>query len=406
LTRHGLTETVRKKLRVVVTAAQCGRAGSVAAVAVRQAGELARRHEVTLISDSLPSALPADVVGFRVEPLKFDVLRRFAHVPNEWAFCRAVRSALVRRSLQEDIDFVVCHSHALCAFAAVPLRLGGRPKIALVTHGDVRFRPKGTYDARLTAFYRAATGPAYTGADLVVALSPVMAERAVSGGADSQKIVVLPNGLDPEEIGLDDPVVHDREGREDETGTTRREPLRILYVGRLSVEKGIGVLLDAAALLARTAARVRITMIGDGPLRGAAHRAAADPSLSGLLEVSCPVERRRLSGFYRSTDVLCVPSLDEPLGLVVLEALSCGTPVVGSNVGGIPFLVRDGVDGLLVNAGDAPALAEALAKLAEDSAALRRLRENARAGAKAVSERFSWRAIGESLASAIEKTCA
>jgi glycosyltransferase involved in cell wall biosynthesis len=75
-------------------------------------------------------------------------------------------------------------------------------------------------------------------------------------------------------------------------------------------------------------------------------------------------------------------------------------------VGGIPFLVRDGVDGLLVNAGDAPALAEALAKLAEDSAALRRLRENARAGAKAVSERFSWRAIGESLASAIEKTCA
>ena len=73
------------------------------------------------------------------------------------------------------------------------------------------------------------------------------------------------------------------------------------------------------------------------------------------------VSREDLGNWYRWADVTCVPSTDEPLGMVVLESLVAGTPIVGSAVGGIPFVVQEEVNGLLVPPRDPDALAEARA---------------------------------------------
>jgi D-inositol-3-phosphate glycosyltransferase len=89
--------------------------------------------------------------------------------------------------------------------------------------------------------------------------------------------------------------------------------------------------------------------------------------------------------------VCAVPSLTESFGLVALEAMACGTPVVGTRVGGLQMLIEDGESGLLVPAGDYQALAEQIARVLTDA----RLRMHLGHGARDRAEHFTWRAVGD-----------
>lgn len=396
---------MEEKLKVVVAVAQAGRPGAVAVVAVKQARELARRFEVTLASDSFPADLPDGVRTSLLRPWNFRFLRRFAHVPYEMSLCRELRTELLRRSRANDVDFVLCHSHAFVAHAVLPLVKKGRPKVGLVTHGDVRFRPAGTYDARLTRYYQAATEPAYRGADLVVALSPVMAERAISGGASRERVDLIPNGFDPQDIGLSTAASALTTNRAARLVPPPEAALRVLFVGRLSVEKGITVLLESARRLAAESLDVVVTVAGDGGLRADVEAATAEPAMRQKMRFLGPQDRSRLAGLYAEADILVVPSLDEPLPTVALEALACGVPVIGSEVGGIPFLVDSGRNGILVRPGEAEALADAIRLLALDRELLSRIREGAASSSADFRRRFSWEANGEVLATAIERCC-
>ena len=145
--------------------------GSVAYVALRQARELERHAKVTLVSPDGPN---------------LHWLHRFRHVPDEIAFARAARRAL--RALAPD--FVLAHGHAASYLAA---RHAGVPH-GLFVHGDISDRPAGTYDARLTAFYRWVTPRAYREADVVFVLAPFFAEIARGHGA--KRVEIVPNGVD------------------------------------------------------------------------------------------------------------------------------------------------------------------------------------------------------------------
>jgi len=132
----------------------------------------------------------------------------------------------------------------------------------------------------------------------------------------------------------------------------------LLYAGRLAPEKGLDVLLDAAKL-----AGLPLTIAGDGPLL--AHlkaRAHENVSLLGRVSPS------RVSELLAESLAAVVPSTwYENAPLSVLEPMACGIPVVASAIGGIPELVRDGVDGLLVEPGSASSLAAALQTLTADA---------------------------------------
>jgi len=113
------------------------------------------------------------------------------------------------------------------------------------------------------------------------------------------------------------------------------------------------------------------------------------------------VSRGDLGNWYRWADVTCVPSIDEALGMVVLESLVAGTPIVGSAVGGIPFMVQEEVNGLLVPPSDPDALASALARISREPAFLGQLKQ---ASAQSILPRFSWERNGADLIRAIGKT--
>ena len=145
-------------------------------------------------------------------------------------------------------------------------------------------------------------------------------------------------------------------------------PLRVLFVGRLVSEKGPDLLLDAVRLLGAGVASVRI--VGSGPLRAhLQHRAQA---LTGVTVVG-PLGQDDLPTEYAAADVFCLPSAAEGLPVVLMEAMATGLPVVTTRITGIPELVVDRHTGLLVTAGRADLVADALRQLAADSELRRRL---------------------------------
>lgn len=199
----------------------------------------------------------------------------------------------------------------------------------------------------------------YEQVDRFVAPSAFMRD-AIAARAPLDRIAVLPNGVDvsaPPSTG---------------------DAGYILYFGRLSAEKGVGTLLRAAE---RSAFRWPVRVVGTGPLeaelRAAFPQARFDGHLSG----------EALREALRQAAVVVIPSeWYENCPMSVLEAMAAGKPVIASRIGGIPELVAHDETGLLVPAGDADALAQAMASLMEDAERRQRL---GRAAYERARQRFS-----------------
>jgi glycosyltransferase involved in cell wall biosynthesis len=159
----------------------------------------------------------------------------------------------------------------------------------------------------------------------------------------------------------------------------------ILCVGRLTPAKGQHLLIDAVDRLTQQGRRVRLRLVGDGPdetsLRASADRLASPESV--IFEGA--VNQDRIRTIYATADVFCLPSFAEGLPVVLMEAMSMQIPCVSTSIAGIPELIRNEMDGLLVPAADLEALVGALARLMDDGALRNRL---ARAGRARILEHY------------------
>jgi glycosyltransferase involved in cell wall biosynthesis len=142
------------------------------------------------------------------------------------------------------------------------------------------------------------------------------------------------------------------------------EPVRCLAVSRLIQRKGIGTLLRGWALLER--GRFQLEVAGDGPLAAYYRTLADELGIAGEVRFLGALDRPTLAERYRAADLFTLVPYDEAFGNVYAEALASGLPIVGSRVGGIPELVDDGDNGILVPAGDAELTAAAITCLADD----------------------------------------
>ncbi len=181
--------------------------------------------------------------------------------------------------------------------------------------------------------------------------------------------------------------------------TRSRDYTSILFVGRLAEEKAPLALLRAAVVLRHREHDVRVTFVGDGPLRADLEAAVRDAGARGWALVLGGVSQDRLPDLYADADVFCLPSRVEGVPAVLMEAMATELPVVSTTRDGIGELVRDGVSGLLVEYGDGQALATALATLIDD-ADLRAAM--GRAGRVHVAEQFSTAHESDVLATHLE----
>src|SRR3989440_6391599 len=217
--------------------------------------------------------------------------------------------------------------------------------------------------------------------------------------ADASRVAVIPCGVDPT---LFHPV-RQADARE-KLGRDQCERI-ILFVGRIEQIKGIDVLLRALGLLFQRhpemQSEVCLLVVG-----GALDPGDDAPETEKILELRRLVHEHRLESnvsfvgsrgqedlalYYAAADLCAVPSLTESFGLVALEAMACGTPVVGTKVGGLQTVIENGQSGLLVPAGDYQALAEAMAQVLTDS----RLRLHLAHGARERAEQFTWQRVGD-----------
>jgi glycosyltransferase involved in cell wall biosynthesis len=252
----------------------------------------------------------------------------------------------LRRLVREvSPDLIVFHSSTL-AWPVIPIAKRAGARSVFVVQALIRDRlvhGANPYGPVTTRLYQASNRYALRESWRVVCVSEHMAEMARLAGAAPANVRTVPN---PVELG--------RFAAEINAGSDRRD-IDVLFVGRLSTEKGVDVLIEAVRSMGITG---RIVIAGDGPLRSELEAAAA---MSGVpIEFLGWVAADALPGLLRRAHIQVVPSRSEPQGVVVLEALASGTPVIGSRVGGIPEMIEDGGNGWLVDSNDPGALRRAI----------------------------------------------
>jgi len=239
--------------------------------------------------------------------------------------------------------------------------LGGNHWPAMV-HGCIRHGrcASGAYAAALWWMRR---GNTLEKIQRFVCLTPFAKAKFVEAGLPPEKLVVLPNSIDTRGIL---PEYRGDYG---------------LYLGRLSVEKGLRTLLSAA----RRTPRLSLVIAGSGPLEAELREAATGMKHVRFVGFQSGEAKRELLGRARFA-VIC-SEWYENFPMAALEAFAAGKPVVGSDLGSIPHLVQQGETGLLFHPGDAADLAEKMSMLAASPSLCERM---GRAARKCVEDRYDW----------------
>lgn len=218
-------------------------------------------------------------------------------------------------------------------------------------------------------------------ADVVLVNSQAVRRELLARGLPVRRIEVLPNGVDPE-------VFRPAADWPSDGGY-------VLFVGRLVAQKGVENLLRAFGAVLRRCPESRLVLAGDGELELYLGRVARHLGFPDRVQFVGWQTGAALVELYQRARVVVIPSLYEPFGLVALEAMACGRPVVASRIGGLEEVLGDGVEGYLVELGDHLELARRLARLILD----RELRERMGAAARRRATGFGWnRVAGHTLA--------
>jgi len=291
------------------------------------------------------------------------------HLPE---FVAGVRQFARRESLHYD----VIHSHYwLSGLAARQLRLAWDTPIVQMFHtlGQMKNAVAGNPQEWESAARIQGEVEVMASADCLVAATPLeRAQMVWLYGADAGKIAVVPCGVD---LGVFYPQPQQEARRILGLPPDRRV---VLFVGRIEPLKGIDILLRALALVAAGTAEqddLSLIVVGGAPGAGAVEvqrelarldRLRAELGIEHLVTFQGAQNQDTLVYYYAAADVVVVPSHYESFGMVALEAMACGTPVIASKVGGLAFSVQDGQTGFLVPDRDVDALAARLRQVLAD----------------------------------------
>ncbi len=227
-----------------------------------------------------------------------------------------------------------------------------------------------------------------------VANSSATMDSCLENGLEKEKLNIIPFGVD---INFYKPLKIPKD----------ENTFQILSVGYLIERKGFEYLIRAVNEVLNKHKDVRLTIVGSGPLEEKLKSLITELKLENNAKIMKNVSDDELLQLYNSSDLFVLPSIvdsqgnTEGLGVVLLEAMACELPVVGSDTGGIPDIIRHSETGLLVPEKDISGLSEAILNLIENE----ELRENiAINGYNQIREKFSWEKIAESYISIYNQT--
>ena len=367
-----------KVLRVI---ARLNVGGPALHVAYLTAGLAPRGYDTTLVAGTIARgeesmAFVADAHNVHVETLG-DLHREISPV-------RDLRAIVQLAQLIRNERPTILHTHTAKAGAvgriAALLARGARPPIVVHTfHGHVL---RGYFGRVQTfGFRRLERWLARTSTSLVAVSPEVRDDLVALGVAPASKFTVVRLGIDlPGRVENDD--AQRREARR-QMGL-RDEAFVVGWVGRMTAVKRTELVVRALQDLVARNVDAFVVLVGDGPDRDQLERYAHE--LGVIKRCLFLGYQEDVARFYDAIDVLVLPSINEGTPVSVIEALAARRPAVATRVGGVPDVVRDGIDGFLVDADDRDALATRLAELAADPELRARMGE---AGHARVIERYA-----------------
>jgi glycosyltransferase involved in cell wall biosynthesis len=354
----------------------------------------ARGHEVSAYATDLYREFPMERLGpevprrevadgVRIVRLKAWSLPGELHYP----FFRGLGEAL--RTDRPELLHVHTYGTHHAAVARRYARRTGAPVILSAHYHPIWSIEGGWLRHRIRGFYDRVLAAPVVGAARRLIVESQEEERLIrANGFPLPPVVVIPPGYTPlpppppgerpfaRSIGVDGPF--------------------LLFVGRLASNKGLAPLLEAFQGLARADPSASLVLVGaDGGQRAAVEARAKAMGLSGRVRLPGFVaDEARLASAFREARLFVLPSEYEAFGLVLLEALAQGTPVVASRVGGIPEFIEDGRAGRLVEPLNVPALEETIVALWNDPQTRARMGEY---GRTQVVPRYSWERVVDRL---------
>lgn len=347
-------------------------------------GLLARGHDPVVVTNRAPRDLPATSLVDDVEVVRIPFRTRHRSLRGTVSYALLAKAHQREfTSIAADVDLINVHCVSSNAdYARVGALAAGKP-LVVTTHGELTGDATGLYQRDPWA--ARAWRELAAAADLVTAPSADAlheAERFHHGPFRAS--AVIPNGVDLARFG---------------GPRTSQVCPYVLVIGRLVENKGFGDLIERWGSLP-VDLRHRLVVVGAGPDR---ERLEALRTASGVAErIEFLGEINDTSELVRGASAVAVPSHAEAFGLVVLEAMAAGAPVIASAVGGIPEILTDGATGLLVEPGDPARFIERLAGLLRDVSSARSLALAAQTHVQA----YGWAAVVDGYLAAYESVLA
>ena len=273
-------------------------------------------------------------------------------MPADIALSLSAARQLVRACLAENIAHVHVHSCGRAALiAALARRLGG-PTYSLTLHGPLAdYGPGQRFKWRGASF-------------ATVITEKLLAEVNIALAGDlPARVIIQPMGVDTDALRRDAPYVPVQPG----------QTLRLFSCGRLNIVKGHQDLMAAVRVLLDRGQPVTLDIAGQDDVGGSGYRQVlaariADLGLGSHVRLLGAIDASAVRQHLLAAHAFVLASWAEPLGVALMEAMSCEVPTIGTAAGGVAELITDGVDGVLVPPQNVPALADAIQQLAHDPA--------------------------------------
>ena len=344
---------------------------------------VSRGHEITIFTTDAVSRIPfrrvtsSRQLGGRLR------IARFPCYAFLYSYLPITPRLMLALLAKEIADYDIVHAHGYGHFtsdmAGAACRLFGKPTV-LTTHGvHQEMGQEGVIRQLLWFYYRGTiVRSTVNSVDRILVLTEEEVRYLSKFGTEAvNKTRVVPIGVSLDEFP------YPSEAKESARPT-------ILYIGRIDRGKGLEVLIDAVSRLGRYDPQVIIVGARTG-FCATLESLAASRNVSRNLVFAGFVDEETKRRLLKESMVFCLPSMYEGAGLVLLEAMAAGKPVVATNVGGIPHIVDDGSSGFLVKYGDAKALAERLEQLILN----KDLRDSMGKKGREIAENHSWPQVAQ-----------
>ena len=355
----------------------CGGSGNVA---YNLATHMALRgHEISIFTASIDSNASTE---------EYENITIYRHSTNFMIKNASMSLSMFLNATKYKVDIFHAHLTNSVNEFIIP-RYTKRKNIPLIVtyHGDPEKNMGGfIYKTGVCFYVKYILDKILSCADVIISPSEYYIDESRFLGKYRDKIVVIPNGINIKDFDI----LYPKEECRKRLGLPFDENI-ILFVGILDLFKGPEVLLKAMPKVIKNIPNAKLVFVGSGLMREGLEIQSRKLGVERHVKFTGFVEEG-LNLYYKAADVFCLPStMMESFGIVNLEAMACSVPIVASKIGGVPDVVKDGENGLLVQPKDSEALADAIIYLLENENVRERMGRNGRKKIK----NYSWEKIAE-----------